>query len=75
MYEDIIKISDIINETALKLEIYTDELIRYISTNLKFTKIGIGIACIAIIIGIVIIVNQIKIKKMLRKLSEEKDKP
>ena len=33
---------------------------------------GIGVLAV---LGIVIIVNQIKIKKMLRKLTEEQDKP
>ena len=75
MYEDIIKISDLLNESALKLDIGIDTLIRFTSTNLRFIKIGIGITCVAVVIGIIIIINQIKIKKMLRKLSEEKDKP
>ena len=34
--------------------------------------IGIGVLTV---LGVVIIVNQIKIKKMLRKLTEEQDKP
>ena len=37
--------------------------------------IAIGGIIVISIIGITIIINQIKIKKMLRKLSEEKDKP
>lgn len=46
----------------------------YRVSNVQNLRISIAIG-VVVILGIVIIVNQIKIKKMLRKLTEEQDKP
>ena len=44
-------------------------------TGKTVVAVAIGILVLFAVMGVTIIVNQIKIKKMLRKLSEEKDKP
>ena len=58
----------------IKWDIY--DMIQNLTSDIeaKATILYIGIGVLAVL-GIVIIVNQIKIKKMLRKLTEEQDKP
>ena len=51
----------------------TDEILEIIKPMQNSIYIAIAIGVIAIIIGIAILWNQIKIKKMLKKMMEEKE--